>query len=111
MLQNIKLSLNGIGISLIQNYKDVAKDPQLRANGYIKDREVFSDGKSFGIRPVIGYPIFYSETPVTDYPAAAPQLGEHTDSVLRDIVGLQEPQIAELAQAKVIRRGEKAGKL
>lgn len=44
---------------------------------------------------LIGNPLKFSDTPVT-YRNAPPKLGEHTDQVLRETLGLDEQQIAAL---------------
>lgn len=46
--------------------------------------------------PNIGSPWRFSETPVAD-PRAAPRVGEHTEAVLRDLLGMDEAAIAALA--------------
>jgi hypothetical protein len=43
-------------------------------------------------------PIRYAATPMAD-PVAAPAVGQHTQEVLRDALGLDERQIAELERA------------
>ena len=43
-----------------------------------------------------GNPIKFSKTPV-DYPAAAPLLGAHTTDVLKEWLGLDDDDIAALA--------------
>ena len=54
--------------------------------------------------PVLGWvpnvrlPIRYAATPMAD-PVAAPAVGQHTQEVLRDALGLDERQIAELERA------------
>ena len=50
---------------------------------------------------LIGNPIHYSETPLNryDYP---PMLGEHTELVLRELLGYSDAQIGALRQAKAI---------
>jgi crotonobetainyl-CoA:carnitine CoA-transferase CaiB-like acyl-CoA transferase len=46
--------------------------------------------------PNIGSPWRFSETPVAD-PRAAPRVGEHTEAVLRNLLGMDEAAIAALA--------------
>ena len=56
----VRLNAADVPASPVHDYNDVATDPQLRANGYIKDQEIFSpdDGRSFGTRTILGYPIW-----------------------------------------------------
>ena len=44
---------------------------------------------------LIGSPIKMSGTPVT-YRAAPPMMGQHTDSVLQELLGLDAKAVAEL---------------
>jgi crotonobetainyl-CoA:carnitine CoA-transferase CaiB-like acyl-CoA transferase len=50
---------------------------------------------------MIGSPIKLSGTPVT-YGPAAPMLGQHTDEVLKEVLGLTEGRLSALADAGVI---------
>lgn len=47
--------------------------------------------------PNVASPIRYSLTPVVD-PVAAPTVGQHTADVLREVLGLGERRVAQLAQ-------------
>ncbi len=59
------------------------------------------EGAPDGTVDLIGNPLKMSETPVT-YRHAPPLLGEHTDDVLRDTLGLDDEQIAALCASGVI---------
>lgn len=48
--------------------------------------------------PNIASPIRYARTPVVD-PVAAPDIGQHTAEVLKDVLGYGEERITELAKA------------
>jgi crotonobetainyl-CoA:carnitine CoA-transferase CaiB-like acyl-CoA transferase len=48
--------------------------------------------------PNVALPIRYSRTPVVD-PVAAPAVGQHTDAVLRDLLGYDEGRLARLAES------------
>jgi crotonobetainyl-CoA:carnitine CoA-transferase CaiB-like acyl-CoA transferase len=50
---------------------------------------------------VKGFPLDFPQRAIT-VNCAAPNLGEHTEAVLRDVLGLQPDQIAELARDNVI---------
>lgn len=98
-----RLNAADVPASPVHDYADVAIDEQLRANGYIKEQEIFSpdDGRSFGTRAIIGYPTSYSETPVPPLPGQAPALAEHTTEVLSGL-GFSEDNIAELVSEGVV---------
>ena len=51
---------------------------------------------------MVASPLRFSGTPVVD-PAAPPLLGEHTDAVLRDILGMTDEEVGKLRAAEVIR--------
>jgi len=48
--------------------------------------------------PNVALPIRFSRTPVVD-PVAAPAVGQHTNAVLRDLLGYDEDRLARLAEA------------
>jgi crotonobetainyl-CoA:carnitine CoA-transferase CaiB-like acyl-CoA transferase len=48
--------------------------------------------------PNVRLPIRYSRTPVAD-PVAAPSVGQHTDEVIREILGYDEDRLARLSEA------------
>ena len=51
--------------------------------------------------PLLASPLRMSETPVA-YDRAPPRLGEHTDEVLRTVLGYSAEKIAALRAAKAI---------
>jgi crotonobetainyl-CoA:carnitine CoA-transferase CaiB-like acyl-CoA transferase len=62
---------------------------------------VETDHPLLGSIPIVNRPIKYpgEEQPV---PAAPPVLGQHTDEILRDVLGLTSEKIAELRASKVV---------
>ncbi len=54
-----------------------------------------------GVKPVFGLPWHLEPGPSEQY-WPAPLLGQHTDHVLRDILGIDEAEIAQLREEKVI---------
>jgi len=46
--------------------------------------------------PNVNLPIRYSRTPIVD-PVAAPAVGQHTEDVLRELLGYDDARIAQLA--------------
>jgi len=53
-----------------------------------------------GVRTT-GSPMHFSATPVRT-PSAPPALGEHSDAILRNVLGYDEARLRELRDAKVI---------
>lgn len=80
----------------VQDYMDVANDPQARINGYIQT----VDHPHLGPIDVVGPPVRLSETPAS-VRSAAPELGQHTEELLLDL-GYTWEQIAALHDARVI---------
>jgi crotonobetainyl-CoA:carnitine CoA-transferase CaiB-like acyl-CoA transferase len=85
-----------IGCGPINRLSDVFADPQVKARGAVV--EMTRDGRSF---PVIANPVRLSATP-PEYRTPAPLLGEHTEEVLRERIGLDRAAVAKLRKAKVI---------
>lgn len=56
-----------------------------------------------GVAPTVASPLRLSATPV-EYNHAPPMLGEHTADVLRDVLGISDEQLNELAQSGVVGR-------
>ncbi len=57
-----------------------------------------------GVAPTVASPLRLSATPV-EYRQAPPMLGAHTADVLRDVLGMDDERLNELAQAGVIGKG------
>jgi crotonobetainyl-CoA:carnitine CoA-transferase CaiB-like acyl-CoA transferase len=92
----------GIPMGAINTVDQVVEHPQVRARGMIVENAHPVAGKV----KMVGVPVRMSETPgsVRD---PAPLLGQHTDEVLRDELGLDDGAIARLRSAGAIgpRRG------
>ena len=72
-------------------------DPQVIARGMVTE---LAHGAGVPVK-VISNPVRLSETPV-DYRLAPPLLGEHTDAVLGERLGLDAAAIADLRAKGVI---------
>jgi crotonobetainyl-CoA:carnitine CoA-transferase CaiB-like acyl-CoA transferase len=83
--------------SAVHTLRDMAEDPQVIENGYLVDFEHPTLGKI----KIPGYPGHFSESRAGTT-SAAPELGEHTEEVLRDLCGLSKEDIATLREKKVI---------
>jgi crotonobetainyl-CoA:carnitine CoA-transferase CaiB-like acyl-CoA transferase len=91
------LDREGIPCGLIKNVAEVCTDPQVLA----RDMVVRLNHPTAGPISVNGVPIKLSATPgeVQDPP---PVLGQHTDSILAEILGYTADQIAELRELKAV---------
>ena len=89
-----------IGCGPINTLKQVFADPHVRARGVVVEMPHASlpDG---GTVKVIANPVRLSETPA-DYRLPPPVLGQHTDEVLKQALGLDDAKLAELRGKGVI---------
>ncbi len=76
----------------------VFENPQVQARGMKIEMEHSATGKS---EPYIGSPIKMSETPVS-YRRAPPKLGEHTEDVLGEMLGMDSAAVAKLREDGVV---------
>lgn len=81
----------------INNMKEVFEDPQVRH----RDLRVDIPHPLGGTAPVVRSPLRLSETPV-DYRIAPPLLGQHTDEVLKGVLGKSDADIAQLRSAGLV---------
>lgn len=81
----------------IQDYADVANDPQVLVNQYI----VEIDDPIHGKVRVPGIPVKLSETP-GKIRCLAPELGQHTEEVLQEVLGFSWDDLAKLKAEGVI---------
>jgi len=87
----------GIPVGAINNLAEVAEHPQVKARGSI----VEIDHPRTGKLRTVGVPARLSATPGS-VRTPAPLLGQHTDEVLRDLLGLSEREIAALRSAGAV---------
>src|SRR5580700_10983006 len=92
-----KLEALKIGCGPINKLSEVFADPHVQARGVVKEM-AHSSGQMV---KVIANPVRLSETP-TDYRLAPPLLGEHTDMILSERLGLGTEALATLREKGVI---------
>jgi crotonobetainyl-CoA:carnitine CoA-transferase CaiB-like acyl-CoA transferase len=90
-----RLEAHDIPFAILPTYAEIASDPQLRANGLLPEFE----HPRFGRLATVDSPISVAGVPKTP-PAAAPELGEHTQEVLRSLA-YSEAQIQQLIERRV----------
>jgi crotonobetainyl-CoA:carnitine CoA-transferase CaiB-like acyl-CoA transferase len=81
----------------VRDLEEVFTDPQLTAREMIASVE----HATIGALQVLGVPVKLSATPGS-VRSAPPTLGQHTDAVLRDDLGLSAAQIAALREQQAI---------
>jgi crotonobetainyl-CoA:carnitine CoA-transferase CaiB-like acyl-CoA transferase len=90
------LQAAGIRAGAVLTGAEMHQDAQLRARGFYQPIE----HPSAGTQTMRVAPYQLSESPTT-IRQPAPRLGEHTDIVLREVLGLSDAELAELAEARV----------
>ena len=89
---------HGLGFGRVQSIADLASDPQLEHRGmhaYVEH----PDG--LGAIPTRGVPLRFSRTPGA-IRCAAPGLGEHTEKLLAELIGLDPAQVEALRRDGVV---------
>ena len=89
------LAGNGIPVGKVNTLAEAVAHPQVAARGSL----VEIDHPSVGKRKVVGVPARLSATPGS-VRSPSPRLGEHTDEVMKDLLGLGAKEIAKLRDAK-----------
>jgi CoA:oxalate CoA-transferase len=83
--------------TVVNSVSDLENDPQVIANEYIVDYE----HPSLGAMKLLGLPVRLSATPGQPL-GRAPELGEHTELVLNELLGYQWEEIDRLRKEGVI---------
>lgn len=87
----------GVKAGVVQNAKDLLQDPHLNERGYW----IYLNHKEMRRHVYNNSPARLSKTPAQVL-TPAPLLGEHTDEVLREVLGLSQEEISQLRENKVI---------
>lgn len=82
---------------VIEQFDYPAQDPQVAVNKYIMEL----DHPSFGKVNSLGFPIFMSDSPAR-LKSLAPCTGQHTASVLHEVLGYSEDEIVQLTTEGVV---------
>jgi crotonobetainyl-CoA:carnitine CoA-transferase CaiB-like acyl-CoA transferase len=91
------LEAAGVPNGPINDVAQVFEEPQVKARGVRIELEHRAAGKV----PLVASPMRFSDTPL-EHRLAPPVLGEHTEEVLRGLLGRSESDIARLRSAGVI---------
>jgi len=85
------LQTNGIPAGVVKNAEDIYNDPQLKERGFSWELE----HKEIGLFHHLCVPFNFSKTPQQPR-MPAPCLGEHTEYVCREVLGMSEQEFDEL---------------
>lgn len=92
-----RLEAEDVPVSPVNNMDGVFANPQIRHRQMRRNVET-SDGRDLDL---LANPIGFSDTPVQAY-VAPPRLGEHTDEVLKSVLGKTDADIAKLHERLAI---------
>jgi crotonobetainyl-CoA:carnitine CoA-transferase CaiB-like acyl-CoA transferase len=84
----------GVPCGKVRTVGEAIRSPEARERGIVT--RIPHD--VLGWVPNISLPIRYSHTPVVD-PVAAPAVGQHTETVLRELLGYDDKRLARLGEA------------
>jgi crotonobetainyl-CoA:carnitine CoA-transferase CaiB-like acyl-CoA transferase len=96
-IAHLRASPGDFIFTVVNSVDDLPDDPQVQANGYVTDFE----HPQFGKTQVMGLPVRLSETPGS-VRLPAPELGQHTEEILLDLLGCDWERIASLREREVI---------
>jgi crotonobetainyl-CoA:carnitine CoA-transferase CaiB-like acyl-CoA transferase len=81
----------------IRTMKEALDEPEVKRRGMLKTYKHARAGEV----PIIGSNYRFSDTPVDDS-RPPPALGEHTDRVLHELIGLSDAELVKLREKKVV---------
>jgi crotonobetainyl-CoA:carnitine CoA-transferase CaiB-like acyl-CoA transferase len=88
---------DGLVFSKVNRMSDLASDPQVVANNYITEW----DHPVLGSIKFLGFPVQYSKTPCL-FRTAAPEVGQHSEEILIDLLGYTWNDIARFKDDEAI---------
>jgi crotonobetainyl-CoA:carnitine CoA-transferase CaiB-like acyl-CoA transferase len=83
--------------TIVNSVGDLPNDPQVQANQYVVDYE----HPALGQLTLLGMPVKLSATP-GEPRGHAPELGEHTEAIMTELLGYSWDDVAKLKEANVI---------
>jgi len=92
-----EMEKNGFVGGPINTIDRLVRDPQILARGMVAEAE----HRRLGKLKVVGSPLNFSRTPA-QICAASPDLGEHTEDVLKRVLNLSEKKMQSLREKRVI---------
>jgi CoA:oxalate CoA-transferase len=96
-LSQLKAADAGFIFGPVNRVDDLPDDPQIQANEYVTR----FDHPQYGPTDLAGFPVGLSATPCA-VRAPAPELGQHTEEVLSELLGYDWERIGQLRRGKII---------
>lgn len=96
-LETLRESPGDFIFTVVNSIDDLPDDPQMLANDYVVDFE----HPQHGTTQVMGMPVRLSETP-GQVRTPAPELGQHTEEVLLDVLGFDWDKLTDLRKREII---------
>ena len=91
------LAEHDLPVAPVNRLSELVDDQQIMENGYIMD----FDHPRLGKIKIPGYPVHFSKTKATTR-SAAPELGEHTNYVLKKIGGYSDDEVEQFHKEHII---------
>ncbi len=91
------LEAAGVPNGPINNIKQVFEEPQVVARGM----KIEIDHPTAGKVPLVASPMRFSATPL-EFKLPPPTLGQHTDEILRSVLGMSEAEIAQMHAGGIV---------
>ncbi len=91
------LEAAGVPNGPINNIKQVFEEPQVVARGM----KIEIDHPTAGKVPLVASPMRFSATPL-EFRLPPPTLGQHTDEILRSVLGMSEAEIAQMHAGGIV---------
>ena len=83
--------------TVVNSIADLPSDPQMIENDYVVDY----DHPTWGRTQIVGVPFRLSKTPGNPK-APAPEFGQHTETILTELLGYSWEDVAKLRDSEVI---------
>ena len=94
---SLLLDVQGVATAPVNELDQVFADPQVRH----RRNDIEVEHPVLGVMRVGTNPMRLSDTPVLEY-SAPPMLGEHTEGVLKEVLGLSDAELIRLKKARAI---------
>ena len=92
-----QLEIKGVPCGPINDIAQVFENPQIKHRKMLGELTHPVNGKV----PTVANPINFSRTPIV-YHQAPPNLGEHTENVLIELLGYDTSTVSKLRESKII---------